>query len=323
MRFATVHDRHPDLPPAMTRIATACCVNFGKECRDEWMVREWRRQFEQAAEALATGFAGLPEPVDFFYTPNTATWFPTGVSRDEPVVVYQFEPGGSLIPYGDKVSANFDRELTTFIKGVAVTLKSVHEAGFVIRQIPLGSVTWNSPAHRYVLREGLGLAPIGHSNFHPQIGFPMVVPKWTAPECFDADAQVTVASDVYALGKTVLALLGHDLPNVPLLRSVHDSLESAERRLGQRLSDRIRRLLLLALHPQPHQRPRSMDDVVGLVDDGPDLGVPPAASVQPRLQTRPAWRPPHPQKPLPQGPYRKPGHANRGKRGRNGPTRHA
>jgi serine/threonine protein kinase len=320
MGFATVHDRHPDLPPAMKRIATACCVNFGKECRDEWLIREWRRQLEQAAEALATGFAGLPEPIDFFYTPNTTTWFPAGVSGDEPVVVYQFDSGVSLVPYGNKIPPTFAGQVATFIIGVATVLKSVHEAGFVLRQIPLWSVTWNNPARRYGLREGLGLAPIGQSNFHPQIGFPMVAPKWTAPECFDADCRITPASDVYALGKTVLALLGHDVPNVPRLPGVHDALEAVERRIGQQLPDRIRRLLLLALHPQPHQRPRSMEDVVGMVDDGPDVGLPPAA-FQTTAKAQPAWRPPHDQKPLPQGPYRRPNGPGGGKRAKKGPRR--
>ena len=298
MSFATVRDDHPDLPTAMQRMASACCLNFTPTCRDEWLVRDWRRQIEHAVQALSTGFAGLPEPIDFFYASNKVTSFPEGVSRDEPVVVYQFASGIPVTSYSDGVSASFARELTTFILGIASVLKSVHEAGFVLRQIPLPSVAWNQAARRYSLREWLGIAPIGPSNFHPRIGFPTVAPKWSAPECFDADAEVTTASDVYALGKTVLAVLGHNPPNVPLLPRVHDSIEAAERRLAAPLPDRIRRLLLLALHPQPRQRPRDMDQIVGLLFDGPDPRVPPT----------------------PPPPARPPANAGQAKRPRNSPN---
>jgi serine/threonine protein kinase len=299
MSFATVRDEHPDLPTAMERMATACCLSFTPSYCDEWLVREWRRQIEHAVQALGTGFAGLPEPIDFFYSSNGVTPFPEGVSRDEPVVVYQYAPGMPMGPYGDAVSPNFARELMTFILGIATVLKSVHEAGFVLRQIPLPSVSWNKAARRYSLRSWLGIAPIGPSNFHPRIGFPTVAPKWSAPECFDADAEVTTASDVYALGKTVLALLGHYLPNVPLLPRVHDSIEAVERRLATQLPDRVRRLLLLALHPHPRQRPRDMDQIVGLLFDGPDPRVPPT--------------PPPPSRP--------PANADLAKRPRNSPNR--
>jgi hypothetical protein len=322
MSYATVQDRHPDLPPAMARRATACCLHFGPECRDEWLVREWRCQFEHAVRALATGFSGLPEPVDFLYTHNTATWFPPRVSRDEPVVVHQHDHGSPAVPYGADISATFPHELTTFILSIAAILKSVHDAGFVMRQLPLTSVVWNHAARRYSLRDGLGIAPIGQSNFHPRIGFPMVLPQWSAPECFDADAEITPASDVYAFGKTVLALLGHDIPRSAVLPAVHDAVEGLERRFAGQVPERIRRLLLLALHPQPHQRPRNMDDVAGMLLDGPNPVAPPTPPSMPPQVSKAgqAMRRRPPQKPLPQGPYTKP-RGNQGlRRNRKGPN---
>lgn len=332
MSYATVCDRHPDLPPAMTRLATACCLHFGPECRDEWLVREWRRQFEHAVLALATGFSGLPEPVDLFYTLNRTTWFPASVSRDEPVVVYQRDHGSPAAPYGTSVSAYFARELTTFILGIAAILRSVHEAGFVMRQLPLSTVVWNHAARRYSLRDGLSIAPIGHSNFHPRIGFPMVVPQWSAPECFDADAEVTPASDVYALGKTVLALLGHDIPKSPLMPTVHEAVEGVARRFADRVPERIRRLLLLSLHPHPRQRPRDMDQVVGMLLEGPDQAIaptpPPPSPPRPspavaghvaRPHATPRSARGHHQKPLYQGPYPKPNGVRGGRRDRKDP----
>jgi hypothetical protein len=76
MSFATVRDEHPDLPTAMERMANACCLSFTRNYCDEWLVREWRRQIEHAVQALGTGFAGLPEPIDFFYASNGVASFP-------------------------------------------------------------------------------------------------------------------------------------------------------------------------------------------------------------------------------------------------------
>jgi len=320
MSYATVLDRHPDLSAAMARRATACCLNFGPDCRDEWLVREWRRQFEHAAQSLSTGFSGLPEPLDFFYTVNTAPQFPAGVIRDEPVIVFQFDTGLPAIAYGDDVSPTFAHELTTFILGAATIFKSLHDAGFVLRQLPLNSVVWNRAARRYSFREGLGIAPIGHSNFHPRIGFPMIMPQWSAPECFDAEAEITPASDVYALGKTVLALLGHNIPRTAVLPNVHDAVEGLERRFGNHVPDRIRRLLLLALHPDPHQRTRDMDQVVGMLFDGDAPVTPPTPPLFPQashIATK--TRPRAPQKPLRRGPSAGPRGAKGGGHDRKGP----
>lgn len=322
VEFATVRDLHPDVTPPMRRMASACCISFDRAGGDEWLVREWRRQFEQAVHNLAVGFAGLPEPVDFLYALNTTAPIPRGVPRDEPILVYQFDPGRPVKSLeGTGNAATFNRVLATFIRGLADVLRAVHDAGFVMRQVPLPSVAWNDAARRYGLREGLALMTIGQSNFHPRIRFPMVDPRWTAPECHEADAEVTPASDVYALGKTVLALLGHDVPPRPLLPGVHDAVEAVNLRFPGRLPDRIRRLLLLALHPDPRQRLRDMDQVVGMLHDGPEpppLPAAPPLAIAPEPASAGPHRGPRPQsakprgprshEPLAQGPVRKPGH---------------
>jgi hypothetical protein len=303
VRFAWVQDSHPELQTPMSRRAVACCLDYGPDA-DEWLVRDWRRQFEESIRAVGSGFAGLPEPIDCFYAPTGGSRQARSILREEQVVVYATEPGRPVTPYRvtDVPSITLlNQQLTTFITGLAEIIKTVHDAGYVMRNVPLPGVTWNNTARGYGIREWLGIAAFGPSNYHVRIGFPSIDPRWTAPECYDPEALLTPATDVYALGKTVLALLGHAVPNQPLLPHVHDAVDAAGRRLGGRLSDRIRRLLLVALHPNPKLRPHDMDQVVGMLFDGPEPPRPPAAPPTPGItpQNSPVKPQPSP-RPAPQ-----------------------
>jgi hypothetical protein len=329
IRYAHVRDVRPDLQAPMQRRAIACCLDFEDRDGDEWLVREWRRQFEEAARAISTGFAGLPEPVDAFYAPNGPPDYAPALSREELVVVFEAEAGAVMAPCSPTAvpaAALFSRQLITFVQSLAETLKTVHDSGFVLRQVPLTGVTWNPAARCYGVRDWLGVTALGPSNFHPRIGFPALDARWSAPECYDADARLTPATDVYALGKSLLALLGHAPPRQALLDNVHDAVDAVAARVGGRLPERVRRLLLLALHPHPKQRLRDMDQVVGMLYDGPEPPQPPAdpppfeARVKSKpIDLRPAHQPPRhrPAKPRASQPPRATGHADRARSRRN------
>jgi hypothetical protein len=308
MAFATIRDAHPDIPAAMTRRAHACWLFHGPDAGDNWLVHEARRQFEAAVQAFGTGFSGLPEPVDFFYFHNTVDRFRPGISRDEPLAVYLHDSGVVLGPFTQDAArdeAAFSRQLSTLIRGLAEILKTVHDSGFVLRHLCPRAITWNAPARRYGIQDWLGITAIGESGFHPKIGIPTVIPGWSAPECYDGEGVLTPATDVYALGKAVLALLGHRMPAEPLLANFTGAVEAAQARFQGRIPERIRRFLLLALNPRQKQRLRDMDEVVGMLHDGPEPPPLPAAPTRnaPPPAGTVAARPPRPHKPLPQGPF--------------------
>lgn len=269
--FLKLRDDHPDVQPPMVRSAVGVCINYFRNRVDEWLIQDWRRQFIEACQAVSGNFAGLPEPLDFFRIDTRDREVPDHLRADEPFFVYCYGQGREVFPLNPKfVSGTEDlaRRIKTFVYDLAYILRALHQEGLLVRQLPLTGLRWLASSRKYFLGEFLSLGTQGASNYHPNIPFLTLEPRYSAPECFDASAGLTPATDVFALAKTVLMWLGKRFHrSEAVVLDAVTALNQIDVSFRNLLPAPAVRFLKLALQPDPGQRPQNMNDVMALITD--------------------------------------------------------
>ena len=230
LTFVKLSDQHRDIDLPMVRSAVGVCINYFRHRVDDWLVGDWRRQFTEAIEAASGNFAGLPEPMDYFHIRTTDREVPQHLQEDDPFFVYcysQAEEVFPLNPHDVRNAEDLSRRIKTFVYDLAYILRALNDQGLVLRQLPLISLRYLKSSRKYFLGEFLSLCKQGPSNYYPIIPFLTLVPGYSAPECFDPAGQLTPATDVFALGKTLLMWLGKrfrrdDPPLVDVAQTLHE-----------------------------------------------------------------------------------------------------
>ena len=277
--YLKLYDDHTDIQSPMVREAVGVCINYYKKKDvDQWLVQEWRSQFLEACESASASFAGLPEPVDLFYIRTTDDEVPDHLRGGEPLMVYCYAAFKEVYPLNPNRVRNQDHLgwlLKDFVYDLAYILRSLHGNGVVARQLPLTSLRWLPSSRRYFIGEFLSLSRQGPSKFHPRIPFLSLGPRFSAPECFRDNGQLTPATDVYALAKTLLLYLGGQIDaNQPFLPTADQFLARIHPAFRPMLPEPARRFLSLALRENPRERPQNMGEVMGLISGKPPVQHP-------------------------------------------------
>jgi hypothetical protein len=267
--FVKLRDDHHDIKVPMVRTAVGVCINYHDKRVDDWMIQDWRRQFVEACEAASGNFAGLPEPLDFYHIRTTDREVPDHLRDLEPFFVYTYGQAREVFRlHPDRVSDSEDlaRQVKNFVYDLAYILRALHQNGLVLRQLPLTSLRWLPVMRKYFLGEFLSLSRQGPSEYHPNIPFLVLQPCFSAPECFDSAGRLTPATDVFALGKTLLMWLGRRFQyNEPVLSDVAAALAEIDIKFRPMLPEPVVRFLKLALQRDPRQRPQHMGEVMALI----------------------------------------------------------
>ncbi len=269
LSYLRLHDGHPGVKPPMIRESVGVCINYHGHQVDQWLIEDWRKQFREACEAASGNFTGLPEPVDFFTIRNQDHEVPEHLKEGEPFFIYcyaKFFEVRSMDWRRFKAQGQVAAYLKRFVYDLAYVLRSLHQAGLVLRQLPLTALRWLPTSRRYFIGEFLSLTRQGPSGFHPRIPFLNLDHRFSAPECFDERQTLTPATDVYCLAKSVLLFLGGRTPgNAPWPADPELALATVAPANRALIPEPILRFLRLALRLAPDQRPTSMGEVMGLV----------------------------------------------------------
>jgi serine/threonine protein kinase len=292
LTYLKLYDNDPAVQPPMVRESVGVCINYYQKLVDQWLVQEWRRQFLEACESASGSFAGLPEPVDFFYIRSTDREVPDNLRGGEPLMVYcyaRFEEVYPLQPKRVRNREHLGRLLKNFVYDLAYILRSLHSHGVVARQLPLTSLRWLPSSRQYFIGEFMSLARQGSSNFHPNIPFLSLSRHFSAPECFRDDGRLTPATDIYALAKTLLLYLGARInQNQSFPASSDEFLTLIHPNFREILPEPVIRFLSLALRENPQERPQTMGEVMGLISGKPPMQLPHQSTRKP---PRKPWKP--------------------------------
>jgi eukaryotic-like serine/threonine-protein kinase len=155
------------------------------------------------------------------------------------------------------------REALAFCREVATTLAFIHERGFIHRDLKPANLLFRAAgsegsAGRLVLTD-FGVAYLGGEKEKGVVG----TLAYMSPEQRKG-AEVTLRSDLYALGVILYESLTGKLPYTPeeITRGVvHFPLQAATERLPQGLRPRATALLRALLSPDPKDRPESAKQV--------------------------------------------------------------
>jgi len=240
----SVSDLHPRMQERSLWLVTPSYRDIPAD-RLDWDAPSLRRAFEEMAEVLVSGPTFFPEPIDFFHYHGA----PDAGGQPEPAVVYALPSGFTLRHLGRNESKRVDN-LKRLCIGVANCLRVLHDHRAVARQVPLASLVLSHTTYRPYFT--------GFQTLRPMEGFPGYNPampdlhpsrEWAAPECFQSDGKLSPATDIYALGRLLLAYLGVQLTQQPLGATELDATLS-----GLGLPELWARLLGNCLHPHPQNR---------------------------------------------------------------------
>jgi hypothetical protein len=220
--------------------------------------------------------------------PNVVTVFDAGTTRDHrPYLAMEYFPGGSL---ADVLASSGPLAVPAAVRiaaAVADALDAAHRNGILHRDIkPANILLRRADAENPVLSD-FGIASI-EAGLEAATASAAFTPAYAAPEVLLGD-RPTVASDVFAFGATLFALLaggppfGGRVPVEILARARDGAVEPLGR---EDVPDGVRDLLLRMLDAEPSRRPGSAAEVAaelaaipgsrpaGLGPAGPSPAVP-------------------------------------------------
>lgn len=253
-----------------------------------WDVSSRRRAFEGMAAALAQGPLAFPEPIDLIRFDSP--FLPQAVAQGEPGLIIARPRLDPLRPFPtrrnmpDGLRRAREGKLRALCMDLAYALRELHGARMVARAVPPASLghTTTGALHLGWVR---GLRSMEHFDgynphdpaFHPD-------PRGAAPECFQSGpGSFGPATDVYAIGATLVAFLGGQLP------SRHLSHPEVQRLVASlEVSEPWARRLVTCLHPDPAHRFTNCGELIVNVLDVKKTARKPRSSSSPsRAPDRP------------------------------------
>ena len=268
LTFLMLIDREDSIKPPMIRRATGICINYHQQNPDDWSIKAWRQEFTNACKASAGNFSGMPEPIDFFYFRSQENAIPDKLKGWEPFFVYMYGDFLNVLPYNPKkLKANPDITilLKRFVYDLGYILKDIHNKNLVLRQLPLQGLRYLKSSQKHVIGEFISISPQGESNYNPDIPFLSLSSQYCAPECFDAKGRLTAATDVYALARSVLMLLGiHFDKKIPFPRDITPYLNQVETQYSLALPKNLERFFKLSLAHDPGKRFQSISEALAM-----------------------------------------------------------
>jgi hypothetical protein len=236
-------------------------------------VGDLRRSF--ASMARAAGRAGdfWPEPLDWFPTRNDADDLGGHGADEEPVLVLHAPGGWSLRPL-DGHQFNPTGALYTTAQQAAYSLRSLHKQKVAAREIPLHTVHI-TPATKKATFTGVGTLVFGpdYRGYNPHERALRPEHPAAAPECFAEHGRLSPATDVFALGRTLLEFLGAGsrIPSV----GGRDLEQLVDQALAPwKLEAYWRQFFVTALQPDPQRRFRDCQDVIRFLTSRGNVGAP-------------------------------------------------
>lgn len=179
-----------------------------------------------------------------------------------------------VMPLADHNAASLPTPWTTsqlrqLIEQVGAGLAAAHELGWVHRDVKPANLLWLNG--RWVVADwGLGRRPRGETQQqHTRTGTLLGSTGWAAPELERNAHEATAAADIYSLGQVMGALLTgqHPSQNVPLLPP----------------SGPWRQIVRAATQIDPDKRPRTIAELLALIDRELDEAPVPAGLVADKL----------------------------------------
>jgi serine/threonine protein kinase len=193
------------------------------------------------------------------------------LEADPPYLVFPYLEGGTLEEEADRGPATPER-VARVGERLAAGLQALHDAGVLHRDVKPANVLLDAEGDPYLADLGLGRA--AGSATLTETGMVVGTPHYMAPEVMEAGTY-SPASDLYALGGTLLHLALGRVPGVPgFLAPAADSVAHRP----------LRSVLRKLLRAVPEARPASGGELAAALAtlQGPaERGAPPAASAAP------------------------------------------
>ncbi len=269
LTYTDLRDNSPSIKPPLERRAVGVCINYGRSDLDVWTIRTWRDDFLKAATCLAGNFTGLPEPLDFFRIHNNDRPFPENLRAQDPFLVYTYSGFKPLRSLPTEVSwkKNFSAaqklgRIHSYLRDLGYTLKALHAKKIVIRQLPVGSIWYLPSCRRHCIGGFMSLHPMGASDFHNNIPCLHLNHDFCAPECYSPKGELTAATDINALARSLVHYTGGQLTPVLDIDQVVDGMQS---RLKIGLPPEIKRFLSVALQPDPKRRYKAISEAMATI----------------------------------------------------------
>jgi len=257
-----------DCDPVMNkRILSMLTLNYQNlPDRDRAMaIGTLRESLLDITKLLSANYTFLPEPVDIIHFSNTQDTMAPQQSEQELALVFAQSNGSH--PFLSRNNDQQQQQQLLFIKNrvltpIIKTLNQLHNHQTIIQAIPLKSIIINSITQTPYLSGFTSLV-----NLNDFVGYnanKVILrpdPLYAAPECFEANGQLSPATDVYALGKFVLQLLLKEKythyisPSNPFPKELQNLVNSL------RLPNPWPRFLSLCLQDDPKQRFQNISEL--------------------------------------------------------------
>ncbi|WP_239347469.1 serine/threonine-protein kinase [Frankia sp. CiP3] len=193
--------------------------------------------------------------------PHIITIFQAGSTEDRhPFIAMQYLPRGSVADRIQRSGPMRAHEALHIGAKIAEAMHAAHEARIIHRDVKPGNILLTD-TDEPVLSD-FGIASLaGSETSTSQDAF---TPSYTAPEVLQGEEQ-SVATDIYALGATLFAMLAGsppfgyrpgDSPATIVLRVLTQDLPALPR---ERVPESVENLLRTALARDPAQRPQTAD----------------------------------------------------------------
>lgn len=182
------HDERLGRPVAVKVISDTLAVD-----------QQWLHRFEREARAAAS-----------VSHPHIVQVFDYSVRGDQPYLVMEYVPGGSL---ADRLSASETHAQALDVEALAQALLDalahIHDAGIVHRDVKPGNILLGTDGRARLT--DFGIAQPKDATQLTQTGLVLGTLKYLAPEVLQGKP-ATVASDLYAAGVVLREAAGADLP---------------------------------------------------------------------------------------------------------------
>lgn len=179
-------------------------------------------------------------------------------------IVMEFVEGESLADCLSKQGILPETEALRYIQQVGEALTLVHERGLLHRDIKPQNIMIRSGTSEAVLID-FGLAREFMQDLI-QTHSLALTHGFAPPEQYDRRARRGAYSDVYALAATLYCSLTQHTPPAAFLRLSGTALESPKQ-LNPGISDRVNKAILKGLELKPGNRPQSMQEWLGLLEE--------------------------------------------------------
>ncbi|MBF0502853.1 MAG: hypothetical protein HQM09_22150 [Candidatus Riflebacteria bacterium] len=306
MQFFKLHDADASLKAPMIREVRGACLNFNGNNLDEFGIRSWKNQFESAIQCASRNFSFFPEPIDFFHVNDPDL---PGAVRETPFIVYSYPTKYCEVEPIDPKEAARTFSITSMVMKIGKELNNIvrslhgdqhnqdNQARLVLRQCPLRDLRRLQTTNALFIGEFFSLASQGNSGFNPATPFFSLKREYSAPECFSISGELSEATDMYVIAKTILMNFGvtFDVNPFPDPTVIDRILQAMQKRYKFKMPDHMIRYFKVSLNSSPANRFKNMGEAYGHLTNKdyikpPEPGVSPSRPQNPPPQQKPVSR---------------------------------